>query len=42
MRRGEWAKKNFNGRTINGKTLGIIGFGSVGQAVRVLNDAPVV
>lgn len=33
MRRGEWAKKNFNGHTLNGKILGIIGFGSVGQAV---------
>lgn len=36
MRRGEWAKKSFNGRTLNGKVLGIIGFGSVGQAVSAL------
>ncbi|CAM9127261.1 unnamed protein product [Hapterophycus canaliculatus] len=33
MRRGEWAKNDFTGRTLNGKTLGIIGFGSVGQAL---------
>lgn len=38
MRRGEWAKKDFNGRTLNGKILGIIGFGSVGRAVRVLTE----
>eukprot|EP00752_Nemacystus_decipiens_P010137 g9033.t1 len=33
MKRGEWAKKNFNGRTLNGKILGILGFGSVGREV---------
>lgn len=42
MRRGEWAKKDFTGRTLTGKTLGIIGFGSVGRAVRVLNGFYVV
>lgn len=36
MRCGKWAKNSFNGRTLNGKTLGIIGFGSVGQAVSTL------
>lgn len=42
MRRGEWAKKSFNGRTLNGKTLGIIGFGSVGQALSALTHPPCV
>ncbi|CAN0286804.1 unnamed protein product [Ectocarpus sp. 6 AP-2014] len=32
-RRGEWAKSNFTGRTLSGKTLGIVGFGSVGIAL---------
>lgn len=42
MRRGEWAKKDFNGRTLNGKIIGIVGFGSVGRAVRVWDDFVVV
>lgn len=33
VKRGEWAKRDFNGRTLNGKILGIVGFGSVGQEV---------
>lgn len=33
MRQGEWAKKTFTGRTLSGKTLGVVGFGSVGQEV---------
>lgn len=42
MREGKWAKKDFNGRTLNGKILGIVGFGSVGRAVRVLTEGIVV
>lgn len=37
MRRGEWAKKSFSGRTLRGKTLGIVGFGSVGQEASATN-----
>ena len=37
MRRGEWAKKSFSGSTLKGKTLGIVGFGSVGQEASALN-----
>ncbi|CAM9638021.1 unnamed protein product [Pylaiella littoralis] len=34
MRRGEFSKYNYkNDRSLNGRTLGIIGFGSVGQAL---------
>ena len=33
MKRGEWAKKEFHGRSLKGKVLGIVGFGSVGQEV---------
>ena len=29
--KGEWAKKNFKGNEIKGKTIGIIGFGNVGK-----------
>ena len=29
--KGEWAKKNFKGIEIKGKTIGIIGFGNVGR-----------
>ena len=29
--KGEWAKKNFKGNEIKGKTIGIIGFGNVGR-----------
>lgn len=36
MQRGEWAKSRFNGHTLYGKTLGVIGFGSVGQEVCVM------
>lgn len=36
MQRGEWAKRRFSGHTLYGKTLGVIGFGSVGQEVRVV------
>lgn len=40
MKRGEWAKKKFIGRTLNGKILGIVGFGSVGQEASEPNHAP--
>ncbi len=33
MKRGEWAKKDFEGVELFGKTLGIIGFGRIGSAV---------
>ena len=33
MRAGEWQKRNLKGVEIMGKTLGLIGFGNVGQAV---------
>jgi phosphoglycerate dehydrogenase-like enzyme len=33
MRAGEWRKKQLKGVEIRGKTLGLIGFGNVGQAV---------
>ncbi|CAM9275220.1 unnamed protein product [Discosporangium mesarthrocarpum] len=33
MQRGEWAKKSLVGTSLGGKTLGIIGFGSIGQQV---------
>ncbi len=33
MKAGEWDRKNFAGRQIEGKTLGLIGFGNVGRAV---------
>ena len=32
MEEGEWAKKSFTGTEIAGKTLGLIGVGSIGQA----------
>ena len=33
MRAGEWQKKRLKGSEIQGKTLGLIGFGNTGQAV---------
>jgi len=33
LKNGEWAKGEFLGTEVNGKTLGIIGFGRVGQEV---------
>lgn len=33
MRAGEWRKKQIKGTEIQGKTLGLIGFGNIGQAV---------
>jgi D-3-phosphoglycerate dehydrogenase len=33
MRQGEWNKKNYNGIQLSGKTLGIIGFGRIGQEI---------
>ena len=32
-RAGKWEKKNFMGREVTGKTLGIVGFGAIGQLV---------
>jgi D-3-phosphoglycerate dehydrogenase / 2-oxoglutarate reductase len=33
MRRGEWTRSKFVGRELRGRTLGIVGFGKIGQAV---------
>lgn len=33
LRRGKWEKKNFSGTELQGKTLGIIGFGKIGREV---------
>lgn len=33
MKAGKWLKKEFEGRELNGKTLGVIGFGRIGCAV---------
>ncbi len=32
-RAGKWEKKNFMGREITGKTVGLVGFGAIGQLV---------
>jgi D-3-phosphoglycerate dehydrogenase len=33
MKKGEWLKKDFEGVELNGKTLGIVGFGRIGMEV---------
>lgn len=33
MKKGLWEKKRFHGSELNGKTLGIVGFGRIGKAV---------
>ncbi len=33
MRKGEWNKKAYKGIELNGKTLGIVGFGRIGQSL---------
>jgi D-3-phosphoglycerate dehydrogenase len=33
MKKGLWEKKKFHGTELNGKTLGIVGFGRIGKAV---------
>ena len=33
VRRGEWPRQRFTGRELGGKTLGLVGFGAVGQEV---------
>ncbi len=33
LKAGKWEKKGFRGKEIQGKTLGLIGFGRIGQAV---------
>ncbi len=33
MRRGEWKRAQFTGLELRGRTLGIIGFGKIGQAI---------
>jgi len=33
MRKGEWNKKQYKGKEVAGKTLGIIGFGNIGKSL---------
>jgi D-3-phosphoglycerate dehydrogenase len=33
MKQGKWLKKEFEGAELNGKTLGVLGFGRIGSAV---------
>jgi hypothetical protein len=33
MKKGLWEKKKFHGAELNGKTLGVVGFGRIGRAV---------
>lgn len=39
MRQGEWNKKKYEGIELGGKTLGIIGYGRIGQALGKLAQA---
>lgn len=39
MRQGEWNKKQYEGVELGGKTLGIIGYGRIGQALGKLAQA---
>jgi D-3-phosphoglycerate dehydrogenase len=33
IKKGQWEKKKFQGRELNGKVLGVVGFGRIGRAV---------
>jgi D-3-phosphoglycerate dehydrogenase / 2-oxoglutarate reductase len=39
MKAGKWLKKEFEGVELNGKTLGVIGYGRIGTAVAVRAEA---
>ncbi|GAB3017705.1 phosphoglycerate dehydrogenase [Natronobiforma cellulositropha] len=39
MKAGEWPKSDYMGKEVNGKTLGVVGFGRVGQEVAKKLDA---
>jgi D-3-phosphoglycerate dehydrogenase / 2-oxoglutarate reductase len=39
MKSGEWLKKELVGTELNGKTLGVIGFGNIGEMVGLLAQA---
>ena len=39
MKQGQWSKKEFEGMELNGKTLGVIGFGRIGMEVGRRADA---